>query len=130
MALLISGMESKNKETDDPEYQRAFTALDELNLASLKPFFKENFLQDDTLFFMESEEELRNFLIKELNLKFGQGFKFSRHWFNKYHNKHAETLDSQFQTPQRQEKPCDINSGKVATTEELRGKKRIGKHTL
>jgi len=33
---------------DDPEYQRAFTALDELNLASLKPFFKEHFLQVTT----------------------------------------------------------------------------------
>ena len=30
---------------DDPEYQRAFTALDELKLAFLKPFFKEHFLQ-------------------------------------------------------------------------------------
>ena len=31
--------------TDDFEYQRAFAALDELNLVSLKPFFKENDLQ-------------------------------------------------------------------------------------
>lgn len=30
---------------DDPEYQRVFTALDELKLVSLKPFFKEQCLQ-------------------------------------------------------------------------------------
>ena len=30
---------------DDRDYQRAFAALDELNLASLKQFFKENYLQ-------------------------------------------------------------------------------------
>ena len=29
----------------DHGYQRAFAALDELNLASLKPFFKDNYLQ-------------------------------------------------------------------------------------
>ena len=30
---------------DDCDYQRAFAALDELNLTSLKQFFKENYLQ-------------------------------------------------------------------------------------
>ena len=29
----------------DPEYQRAFTVLDEINLAFLKPFFKKHELQ-------------------------------------------------------------------------------------
>jgi len=38
-------MESKNQESDDFEYQSAFAALDELRLGSLKPFFKEQFLQ-------------------------------------------------------------------------------------
>ena len=31
--------------SDDLEYERAFAALDELNLARLKPFFKKEFLQ-------------------------------------------------------------------------------------
>lgn len=30
--------------SDDLEYERAFAALDELNLARLKPFFKKEFL--------------------------------------------------------------------------------------
>ena len=30
---------------DDCDYKRAFAALDELNLTSLKQFFKENYLQ-------------------------------------------------------------------------------------
>lgn len=31
--------------SDDLEYERVFAALDELNLARLKPFFKKEFLQ-------------------------------------------------------------------------------------
>lgn len=31
--------------SDDLKYERAFAALDELNLARLKPFFKKEFLQ-------------------------------------------------------------------------------------
>jgi len=49
---------------DDFEYQSAFAALDELRLGNLKPFFKNHFLQGDTLFFMNSKEELRNSLTK------------------------------------------------------------------
>jgi len=66
---------------------------------------------------MESEEELRNFLIKDMKLPFGQGFKFSRQWFNKYHNERTEMLNSEFQSPLREKKPSHINSGKVATEE-------------
>ncbi|XP_078364796.1 uncharacterized protein LOC144649210 isoform X2 [Oculina patagonica] len=105
-------MESKNEDSDDIEYERAFAALDELKLARLKPFFKEHFLQDATLFYMKSEEELKNVLIKELKLPFGQGFIFSRFWFNKYH-KRAETLDAPgLETPPRQE---NVQSEEVIT---------------
>lgn len=36
--------------SDDLEYERAFAALDELNLARLKPFFKKEFLHVIFLF--------------------------------------------------------------------------------
>lgn len=100
-------MESKNEETGDPKYRRAFTALDELNLASLKPFFKKHVLQDDTLAFMESEEELRKVLTTELDLPFGEAFKFSKHWFKNY----------------QREVPSHVHSEKVTTTSEEREKK-------
>ncbi|CAH3166859.1 unnamed protein product, partial [Pocillopora meandrina] len=39
---------------------------------------------------MKSEEELKNVLLNNLGLPFGQAFRFSRNWFQKYH-KHKET---------------------------------------
>ncbi|KAJ7349509.1 hypothetical protein OS493_038920 [Desmophyllum pertusum] len=106
-------LESKNEDSDDIDYVRAFAALDELKLARLKPFFKEQFLQDDTLCFMNSEEELRNFLIK--------AFKFSRFWFSKYH-KRAETLDAPgFETPQSKKM---YNLEKLQSPRTWRNKKR------
>ncbi|XP_068725433.1 sterile alpha motif domain-containing protein 9-like isoform X3 [Montipora capricornis] len=88
-------MESHNNETGDFEYQRVFTALDEVKLASLKPFFKDHCLQDDALYLMKSEEELRNILVKDLKVPYGHSFKFSRHWFHKYHK--SEELGNKLQ---------------------------------
>ncbi|XP_078367189.1 sterile alpha motif domain-containing protein 9-like isoform X1 [Oculina patagonica] len=85
-------MEAKNEDSDDSEYQVIFTALDELKLGFLKPFFKKHLLEDDTLFYMASEEELKSEL-RKLGLPFGQAFKFSRHWFINCHT-HKETASS------------------------------------
>jgi len=76
---------------DDDDYHNAFAALDDLRLSSLKTFFKEYCLRDETLFLMQSEAELKEILVKDLGLPFGHGFGFSRLWFKKYHNNKGKT---------------------------------------
>lgn len=78
-------MESMDPDSDDPDYHTVCAALEEVKLAFLKPFFKKHCLEDETLNLMKSEEELKNVLMENLGLPFGQAFKFSRNWFEKYH---------------------------------------------
>ncbi|PFX11690.1 hypothetical protein AWC38_SpisGene24488, partial [Stylophora pistillata] len=48
--------------------------------------------QDETLNLMKSEEELKSVLVKNLGLPYGQAFKFSRNWFQKYHKHKGATI--------------------------------------
>ncbi|XP_022777892.1 uncharacterized protein LOC111319366 [Stylophora pistillata] len=41
---------------------------------------------------MKSEEELKSVLVKNLGLPYGQAFKFSRNWFQKYHKHKGATI--------------------------------------
>ncbi|XP_022803916.1 uncharacterized protein LOC111341229 isoform X2 [Stylophora pistillata] len=85
-------MEPMDPYSGYPDYHTVYTALEEFNLAFLKRFFKTHCLEDETLNLMKSEEELKSVLVKNLGLPYGQAFKFSRNWFQKYH-KHKEDQD-------------------------------------
>nr|XP_058966406.1 uncharacterized protein LOC131793009 [Pocillopora verrucosa] len=73
---------------------------------------------------MKSEEELKNVLVENLGLPFGQAFKFSRNWFEKYH-KHKETTSI---NSQKESKNVGGSTVKINTKDGSWGSKRASRN--
>ncbi|XP_078356224.1 uncharacterized protein LOC144641039, partial [Oculina patagonica] len=71
----------------ETDYFKACTALTEVNLQSLCPFFKEQGLNDEILSSLQSEEELNEFLV---TLFVERLQPFAKVWFQKYHGNTAD----------------------------------------
>nr|XP_058955127.1 uncharacterized protein LOC131782408 [Pocillopora verrucosa] len=73
---------------------------------------------------MKSEEELKNVLFNNLGLPFGQAFRFSRNWFQKYH-KHKETTSI---NSQKESKNIGGSTVKIVAKDGSWGSKRASKN--
>ncbi|KAM7424830.1 hypothetical protein ABFA07_023663 [Porites harrisoni] len=64
-------------------YQKIFKVLDQLGMADLKQTFQEHCIQDQTLSFVETEEELKQ-LLKEIGIPIGRCIPIIKLWSKGY----------------------------------------------
>ncbi|CAH3036585.1 unnamed protein product [Porites lobata] len=81
-------------------YQKIFKVLDQLGMADLKQTFQEHCIQDQTLSFVETEEELKQ-LLKEIGIPIGRCIPIIKLWSKGYTYQEQVTHQARVQTAEK-----------------------------